>query len=160
SLQAHLTHLARWMPFGRAAQMLERVLGVQVSAAAIRRDTQAAGALDEQDQTAASQPAASGNELVASALPGPQRLVLSGEGAFVGLVKGAWAEVRPLVIGALDPAASSQHEVRAHTLSSFSRMTDAATFAELAEVETQRRGVVQAEPVCAVTDGAEWLPGV
>lgn len=159
SLQEHVTHLASWMPFGRAAQMLERLLGVQVSAATIRRHTEAAGALYEQEQTAASQLAASGNGWSAPASPVPQRLVLSGDGALVGLVKGAWAEVRTLVIGAVDPAASSQHEVRAHTLSYFSRMTDAATFAELAEVETQRRGVVQAEQVCAVTDGAEWLQG-
>lgn len=159
SLQEHVTHLASWMPFGRAAQMLERLLGVHVSEATIRRHTEAAGALYEQEQTAASQQAASGNELSAPGSPVPQRLVLSGDGAFVGLVKGAWAEVRTLVIGAVDPAASSQHEVRAHTLSYFSRMTDAATFAELAEVETQRRGVVQAEQVCAVTDGAEWLQG-
>jgi hypothetical protein len=33
SLQEHVTHLASWMPFGRAAQMLERLLGVQVSEA-------------------------------------------------------------------------------------------------------------------------------
>lgn len=42
SLQDHLTHLASWMPFRRAAQMLERLLGVQVSEATIRRQTEAA----------------------------------------------------------------------------------------------------------------------
>jgi hypothetical protein len=41
----------------------------------------------------------------------------------------------------------------------FSRMTDAATFGELAEVEMRRRGVSQAKAVCAVTDGAEWIQG-
>ena len=108
----------------------------------VPRHTEAAGALYERGQTAASQQAASGNEWPAPASPVPQRLVRSRDGAFVGLVKGAWTEVRTLVIGAVDPAASSQHEVRVHTLSYFSRMTDVATFAELAEVETQRRGVV------------------
>jgi hypothetical protein len=63
------------------------------------------------------------------------------------------------VIGEVDPVAASEPEVQTHALSYFSRMTDAATFAELAEVETQRRRVVQAEQVCAVTDGAEWLQG-
>lgn len=159
SLQDHLTHLASWMPFRRAAQMLERLLGVQVSEATIRRHTEAAGALYEHQQTAMSQQPSPGNERSASALPAAQRLVLSGDGAYVGLVKGAWAEVRTLVIGEVDSSASTEQEVRTHTLSYFSRMTDAATFAELAEVETQRRGVVQAEQVCAVTDGAEWLQG-
>jgi hypothetical protein len=36
-------------------------------------------------------------------------------------------------------------------------MTDAETFADLAEVEMRRRGVRQAKAVCAVTDGAGWL---
>ena len=68
----------------------------------VPRHTEAAGALYEQEQTAARKPAASGNEWLAPASPVPQRLVLSGDGAFVGLVKGAWAEVRTLVIGAVD----------------------------------------------------------
>ena len=157
SIQDHLTHLASWMPFRRAAQMIERLLRVQVSEATIRRHTEAAGALYEQQQTALSHHSSSGSEWPVPSRPVPQRLVLSGDGAFVGLVKGAWAEVRTLVIGEVDPSAASEQEVRTHALSYFSRMTDAATFAELAEVETQRRRVVQAEQVCAVTDGAEWL---
>src|SRR5690348_12908216 len=40
----HLVHLASWMPFARAAALLERLLGVQVSAATVRRLTEAAGA--------------------------------------------------------------------------------------------------------------------
>jgi hypothetical protein len=44
-------------------------------------------------------------------------------------------------------------------LSYFSRMSDAATFAELAEVEMRRRAVSQAQALCAVTDGADWLQG-
>ena len=159
SIQDHLTHLASWMPFRRAAQMLERLLGVSVSEATIRRHTETVGALYEQQQTAMSHQAVSRSARSASALPVAQRLVLSGDGAYVGLVKGGWAEVRTLVIGEVDLLAAAEQEVRTHTLSYFSRMTDAATFAELAEVETQGRRVVQAEQVCAVTDGAEWLQG-
>jgi hypothetical protein len=43
--QEHLAHLAIWMPFARAAQMLERLLGVQVSEPTVRRETERAGAL-------------------------------------------------------------------------------------------------------------------
>jgi hypothetical protein len=38
-------------------------------------------------------------------------------------------------------------------------MTSAERFIELAEVETRRRQIVQAEQVCAVMDGAGWLQG-
>jgi hypothetical protein len=44
-------------------------------------------------------------------------------------------------------------------LSYFSRMTQASTFADLAEGEMRRRGVRLAKAVCAVTDGADWLQG-
>jgi hypothetical protein len=40
-----------------------------------------------------------------------------------------------------------------------SRMSDAETFADLAEVEMRRRGVSRAQEICAVTDGADWLQG-
>ncbi len=42
-------------------------------------------------------------------------------------------------------------------LSYFSRMTDAETFADLAEGEMRRRGVSQAKAVGTVTDGAPWI---
>lgn len=154
-LEDHLAHLANWMPFRRAAQMLDRVLGVQISEATIRRHTEAAGALYEQQQTTASQESAPTSDPVLAA----HRLVLSADGAYVGLLKGAWAEVRTLVIGEVEPPTSPEQEVQTQALSYFSRMVDAQTFADLAEVETRRRGVVQAEEVAAITDGAEWLQG-
>jgi hypothetical protein len=54
---------------------------------------------------------------------------------------------------------SPEPEVQTSAWSYFSRLTDAATFADLAEVETRRRGVLHAAQVCAVTDGADWLQG-
>jgi len=76
-------------------------------------------------------------------------------------VKGAWAEVRTVAIGDVKEhvTCKGHHEVHPEQISSCSRMTDAETFGELAEVEMQRRGVSQAKAVCAVTDGAEWLQG-
>lgn len=42
--QEHLAHLAAWMPYARAREMLESVLGVQVSEPTVRRGTLRAGA--------------------------------------------------------------------------------------------------------------------
>lgn len=157
SLQEQLAHVASWMPFRRAAQMLTRLLGVQVSEATIRRHTLASAGLYEQQQTAESkQPPVPDPEPSTAAASAAQRLVFSGYGASVGLIKGAWAEVRTLVIGEVERSSDPAQEVQTQALSYFSRMTDAATFADLAEVETRRRRVVQAEQVCAVTDGADW----
>lgn len=153
----HLVHLASWVPFARAAELLERLLGVQVSATTVRRLTEIAGATLEQVQTAASQADPETEE------PAPReesKLVLSADGAYVPLVKGEWAEVRTLAVGAVEarPCTSDQ-EVQTGAWSYFSRLVDAATFADLAEVETRRRGVTLAAQVCAVTDGADWLQG-
>lgn len=155
SLQEHVVHLATWMPFRRASQMLTSLLGVQVSEATIRRQTEAAGARYEDRQTRESQqPESAPVALSSPACPvSSSRLVFSGDGAYVRLLKGIWAETRTLVIGEVGEHGKTQH------LSYFSRMTEAERFADLAEVETRRRGLVQAKQVCAVTDGAAWLQG-
>ena len=155
--QDHLVHLSSWMPFERAAQMMECLLGVQVSEATTRRLTEQAGALAQAVQTAQAQvkPEAMTTSAKAS------RLAVSADGAYVPLTGGQWAEVRTVAIGEVEPIRTrdGEQEVHVRHLSYFSRMTDAATFADLAEVEMRRRAVSQAQEICAVMDGAEWLQG-
>jgi len=155
--QENLAHLAIWMPFERAREMLERMVGVQVSEPTVRRGTQRAGALYEARQTAQSQPSAQ----AAPAVTIGEQQVISTDGAYVPLVRGEWAEVRTVAIGEVKAQTSAQGPDKVHTcqLSYFSRMTDAGTFGDLAQVELHRRGVSQAKAVCAVTDGADWIQG-
>ena len=152
----HLVHLAGWMPFAQAARMLERLVGVQVGQETVRRLSERAGGHVETAQTAEAQ-APWQEEAAGKQEAG--RLAISADGAFVPLVKGEWAEVRTLAIGEVEEqhASDGSSEIHVSQLSYFSRLTDAATFTELAEVETRRRKVIQAEQVCAVTDGADWL---
>jgi len=154
--QEHLVHLAGWMPFGRTVRMLERLLGVQVSVETVRRFAEQAGGNVEAAQTAEAQVPWQEKP---TEKQGAVRLAMSADGAFVPLVKGEWAEVRTLAIGEVEEqhSADGSSEIHVSHLSYFSRLTDAATFTDLAEVETRRRRVIQAEQVCAVTDGADWL---
>jgi hypothetical protein len=88
------------------------------------------------------------------------RLAMSADGAMVPLTGGEWAEVRTLAIGEVPPCPPEKDpfpQVHVRQLSYFSRLMDAATFTDLAEVETRRRTLVQAKEVCAVMDGADWL---
>src|SRR5579875_1263890 len=82
---------------------------------------------------------------------------MSADGAMVPLTGGEWAEVRTLAIG--EVPAGSVYPERGHVgeLSYFSRLTDAASFTDLAEVETRRRQLVHAKEVCAMMDGADGL---
>ena len=157
--QEYLVHLASWMPFGRTAEMLARLLGVQVGEETVRRLTERAGAQVEAAQTAqAHEP---WQERPEQAEP-PDRLVLSADGAMVPLRGGEWGEVRTLAIGepVARPASASEPEVHVEQLSYFSRLVDAETFAQLSEVEMRCRQVIQARAVAAVTDGADWLQGL
>jgi hypothetical protein len=148
--EEHLVHLATWMPFARAAQMLEALAGVWVSEATARRHSEQAGAVDEALQNAPEKERADEAEE-------PERLALSADGAFVPLVGGRWAEVRTLAIGEVR---GSEGQVQTTKLSYLSRMTDAQTFGQLVASEMQRRHVLQARHVVAVMDGADWLQGV
>lgn len=147
--EEHLVHLAAWMPFACAAQMLQALTGVQVSEATVRRHSEQAGQIAEAVQNERPpQPSAS------PSLAAPAQVVLSADGAFVPLVGGVWAEVRTVAIGEVKAQGEQAHTTK---LSYFSRMTDAATFRELAGGELQRRQVEEAGQVAAVMDGATWL---
>lgn len=158
SLYEHQVRLGTWMPFARAAKELGYFHHVTVSEASARRATEGAGAALVEQQSEAV-------EAIERTCPpppeGPQQQLLSVDGAMVPLLHREWAEVKTLVIGAIQPPVQEKGEMVVHTtdLSYFSRLADADTFGRLALVEIQRRGVEQAKTVCAVTDGAEWEQG-
>lgn len=91
-----LVRLATWVPYGRAAQLLEGLLGVQVSKAGARRLTLQAGQAlvqEWEEQTAELE------QQLPQAPQGASQQVMSADGAMVPLVGGEWAEVKTLVIG-------------------------------------------------------------
>ncbi len=151
--QEHLAHLACFMPFAKAAQMIEELLSVQADEETARRLTERMGACIQaaQDDATCSQES---TEQTA-----PLRRVLSADGAMVSLVKKQWAETRTVAVGEPQEKrnASGGTEIHVGKLSYFSRLADALTFTRLAQVEVQRRQVGQAGEVCAVMDGADWL---
>lgn len=157
-LQDDLTHLATWMPFAKAAGMLKRMQGVVVSEVTARRQTEGLGAA-----YVAMQEEEVGR--IEHELPeapcGPEKQLLSVDGAMVPLVGGEWAEVKTLVLGVIEDPVIEQGEQKVHArdMSYFSRLLEAEVFTRLALVETHRRGVEKAGCVAAVTDGAEWEQG-
>lgn len=154
--QAALVRLAAWMSFEHACELLEDLLGMQVSATSNRRYTyqsgQAALAVQQAEE-----------ERIRKELPEPptgaEWQAISADGAFVPLVAGEWTEVKTLVVAEVIQNDREAGEADTAQVFSFSRLTDAETFSQQAVVELHRRGVERAEAVCAVTDGAEWLQG-
>jgi len=157
-LQDDMTHLATWMPFEKARNMLKRMRRVTVSTATVRRGTESKGAayvaLQEAEVVRI-------EEELPDAPVGPDKQLLSVDGAMVPLVGGEWTEVKTLVLGVIgDPVIEGgEQKVHASEISYFSRLLEAEIFTHMALVETHRRGVENAGQVIAVTDGARWEQG-
>src|SRR6266487_5582096 len=150
-----LVRLASWMPFEQARELLEDLVGIQVSKATARRATlhtgEAALVVCEREEERLKQE-------VPQAPRGADKQLLSADGAMVHLVGGEWAEVKTLVMG--EVTHKKRGEVCTQQISTFSRLVDAECFTQASLVETHRRGVERAAEVCAVQDGAEWLQGL
>jgi hypothetical protein len=147
-----LVRLASWMPYAPAQELLQDLLGIQVSKATVGRAILATGeaalAVCEGEVERLTQEAP-------QAPAGAEKQALSGDGAFVHLVGGEWAEVKTVALG--EVTRNKRGEVCTQQLSYFSRLSDAASFEHAALVETHRRGLERATAACAVQDGAEWL---
>ena len=152
--QEHVVHLASWMPFDKAADMVERLLGVQTNEETVRRLTERTGKWMEEAQTAA----LSAEEDKEEQKDHLQVCVMSPDGAMIPLTHKQWGEARTLALGEPEEKVNAKGEKELHVgkLSYFSRLTDASTFMDLATVELRRRGVFSAKRVAAAMDGADW----
>jgi len=146
------------MPFAKAAALLASFTHTQISAASAQRLTESIGLAYEAVQLAEV-------EQIEQAWPevpaGPDKLVLSLDGAFVPLVHGEWAEVKTLVVGevGVPKIVDEQQLASTHTHSYFSRLAEAEQFQRLTFGELYRRRVETVEQVAVVSDGAEWIQG-
>ncbi len=154
--QEHLVHLACFMPFDKVAEMMEEIVSVQTNEETVRRLTEQVGNWMEAVQTAEID--AESEPELEEKLP-LQRCVFSADGAMISLVHKQWVETRTVAIGSPQEKLNAEGEVEIHVgkLSYFSRLADAVTFTNLAEVEMRRRKIREAKEVCAVMDGADWL---
>ncbi|GCF12054.1 hypothetical protein KDI_56180 [Dictyobacter arantiisoli] len=139
------------MPFAKAGQEMEALLGVHVSRSTAWRHCLSVGEASLQIQDEQAHPLSVLPEEPASA-----KLVMSTDGAFVPLQHGQWSEVKLVAIAQVEARQDQAHQVG---LSYFARMQEAPRFAELASSEIRRRGVERAEQVAAIQDGAEWVQG-
>src|SRR2546425_6417932 len=143
------------MPFEQAREVLQDVLGMQVSNATAHRATLQTG---EAQLTVCE---AEEERLKQEALQAPveaDKQAMSGDGAFVHLVGGEWVEVKTLVLW--EVSRTKRGEICTQHLSYFSRLCDATSFEEAALVETHRRGLGRAAEGCAVQDGGGGLEGL
>jgi hypothetical protein len=154
-LQEAVDRLGTWIPFARAAELLEKLTGARVSEASARRQTQEAGRCVE---THLAREVARLEQEAPLPAPGPEQQFLSADGAMVPVVGGEWVEVKSLCVGTVVPG-PEPGVPRVEQLSYFSRLAEAETFRRLALAEMHRRSVERAGKVVAVADAAEWVQG-
>src|SRR5262245_17736323 len=157
-LQNHLAHLGTWMPFAKAATLLECFTHTHLSEASVQRYTESIGLAYEAVQLAEV-------ERIERDWPeveeGPAKLLVSADGAMVPLVGGEWSEVKTVVVSEVGEVieADGRSAVWTHHHSYFSRLSDAQTFQRLSLGELTRRYLEKASQIAAVNDGAEWIQG-
>ena len=120
--QEHLVHLALWMPFERAVEMLAELTGVQTSEATARRRSYRVGeAALEAEAARARSPTPEVPEEIRKS-----KHIISPDGAMVPLGHGQWAQVKTVAGGRVKEGKPGEEVHRTH-ISSFSRMLDAAS---------------------------------
>ena len=160
-LEEVLVRLGSWMPFAQAQQLLLDWMKLDsLSEATVRRHTEGAGAAYVAIQEEEARMLEQGGELPRD-LPASVSawLVVEVDGAMVPLVGGEWAEAKTVVIGESAEGTNGEEPGTLKKVTSFSRMTGAASFTRWALAETHRRGVGEWRQVALVSDGAEWIQG-
>jgi len=147
--------------FVQAAQVLERLTLVHVSANSVRDATEQLGALllEHQAQPRAERPARPPRR--ASATTSPSRLYITMDGVLAHLHERGWSEIK---VGCcyqthtrVDRKRPARLEIRAHSASYGSALAEAQTLGWRLWEEALRRGVLSAEEVVVLGDGAHWI---
>ena len=156
-LEESMLRLSTWMPFRPASRQLAFFTGVPVAEATIRQVTEQAGAVQVRLQD--EQRARLLRERPDSPA-GPAVQLMSLDGCYLQMVGGEWKEVKTLALGVVGEPVEERGEQVVHSreLTYFSRMGEAEQFQQAALVEIHERGVEKAQTVCAVSDGADWIP--
>ena len=156
-VEESMVRLSTWMPFRPASRELAFFTGIQVAEATVRQVAEQAG--EGQVRLQEEQARRLLRERPESPTAAPVQL-MSLDGCYIQLVGGEWKEVKTLALGVVGEPVEEQGEQVVHTrdLSYFSRLSEAEQFQQDALVEIYERGVEKAEVVCAVSDGADWIP--
>src|SRR6266545_2628732 len=147
--------------FVQAATVLERLSLVHVSANSVREATEQLGALllEEQAQPVDEQPASLLSPAPATAIP--SRLYITTDGVLAHLHERGWSEIK---VGCcyqtrsrVDRKRPEQLDIRAHSASYVSALEEAREFGWRLWQEAVRRGVLKADEVVVLGDGAHWI---
>jgi hypothetical protein len=147
--------------FAQAAQVLERLTLVHVSANSVRAATEQLGTLLHSQQVAplAEQPPSRLPD--PSGRPKPSRLYITMDGVLAHLHERGWTELKVGCCYQTRSCAPRKHpervDIRAHNASYLTALEQATSFGWQLWQEAVRRGVVSSDEVVVLGDGAHWI---
>lgn len=147
-MQACVVRFGANEPFGHAAGEMAFHYELTLSKECVRRNTLEAGTEYAQLQA----DTATRNTLSIQAPS--RRQMMSVDAAKILTITGEWRDVKTLTIAEVMPTGQTQHN------SYFSRLSEVSVFAQQCQIEVRRRGLKRSAHVCAVNDGADWIPEV
>ena len=147
--------------FVEAAQVLERLTLVHVSANSVRDATEQLGALLLEHPAQPHAERAASAQARASATASPSRLYITMDGVLAHLHERGWSEIK---VGCcyqtharVDRKRPERLDIRAQSASYVSALEQAQTFGWRLWQEAVRRGVLSSEEVVVLGDGAHWI---
>lgn len=146
--------------FAQAAVVLERLTLVHISPNSVRAATQELGALLAQ-QAQPTLPPAPSPPRPKLADPAPRRLYITMDGVMAHLRQRGWSEFKVgccyLTRTCPDRTRPQQLQIRAHSSSYITALSEAHSFGWYMWEEAVRRGVLAAEEVVVLGDGSHWI---
>lgn len=147
--------------FVQAAQVLERLTAVQISANSVRDATEQLGRVLLAHQAQPLDQRAAGPLSRPNLSAKTPRLYISMDGVLAHLHERGWSEIK---VGCcyhthsrLDRTRPERVEIRAHSASYLTALDEAGEFGWQLWQEAVRRGVLTAEEVVVLGDGAHWI---
>ncbi|CAA9231488.1 MAG: hypothetical protein AVDCRST_MAG93-900 [uncultured Chloroflexia bacterium] len=147
--------------FADASTVLERLTLLHVSSNSVRDATEELGNVLVADQAQHAAAAADGLARPTAEMVPPSRLYITMDGVLAHLHDRGWSELK---VGCCyqtwarpERKRPERLEVRAHSLSYVSALCEAERFGWQVWQEAARRGVLDADEVVVVGDGAHWI---
>ncbi len=147
--------------FAQAAAVLERLTLLHLSPNTVRDATEELGVTLIEQQHKVVAHTLEGHDPPPATTPAPERLYITMDGVLAHLHERGWSELK---VGCCyqtdarpDRKRPEQLDIRAHSLSYISSLSEAERFGWQLWQEAARRGVMDANEVVVLGDGAHWI---
>lgn len=158
-VQEMVSYLGAWMPFAQAQAYLAKYCGIQISHDTVNNTTVAIGqALKEKQAAAVAQAWETSSLPSCEAEPLPNRLYVTADGIIHLLPDGQGKEIKVAAVYETEERSTRQGQIEIHAVDiEYVVHTNAEELARAVYLVAAKRGMVTAEEIIVLGDGANWI---